>query len=142
MPALTSAANVVLHRRYLQQDETGTVVETPDEMFRRVAATLAEAEAHHGGDAGTAEDRFYEVMRNLDFLPNSPTLMNAGTDLQQLAACFVLPIEDSLSSIFETLSCILGLTHSQTYFIVKASSSASQEGSMENRSVYCFSRFG
>ncbi len=103
MSTLSSAANVVLHRRYLQQDETGTVVETPDEMFRRVAATLAEAEAHHGGDEGTVEDRFYEVMRNLDFLPNSPTLMNAGTDLHQLAACFVLPIEDSLPSIFETL---------------------------------------
>jgi ribonucleoside-diphosphate reductase alpha chain len=103
MNALSPAARTVLRRRYLQQDENGTVVETPDEMFRRVASHLAQAEAHFGGDVDHAEQAFYETMRTLAFLPNSPTLMNAGTDLGQLAACFVLPIEDSLVSIFDTL---------------------------------------
>jgi ribonucleoside-diphosphate reductase alpha chain len=100
MRSLDSVAETVLHRRYLQQDEEGTVVETPDEMFRRVAADLATAEAQFGGDVETTEERFYEAISNLDFLPNSPTLMNAGTELQQLAACFVLPVEDSIDSIF------------------------------------------
>jgi ribonucleoside-diphosphate reductase alpha chain len=103
MSVLSPAAETVLRRRYLRQDETGTVVETPDEMFRRVASTVAQAEAQFGGDAEAVEAQFYEMMRGLDFLPNSPTLMNAGTELQQLAACFVLPIDDSLASIFETL---------------------------------------
>lgn len=103
MFSLSPAAETVLRRRYLRQDETGNVVETPDEMFRRVASTVAQAEAQFGGDAEAVEAQFYEMMRQLDFLPNSPTLMNAGTELQQLAACFVLPIDDSLESIFETL---------------------------------------
>ncbi|AXG09774.1 adenosylcobalamin-dependent ribonucleoside-diphosphate reductase [Haloplanus rubicundus] len=100
MDSLDSVAETVLHRRYLQQDEEGTIVETPDEMFRRVAADLATAEAQFGGDVEPTEERFYEAISNLDFLPNSPTLMNAGTELQQLAACFVLPVEDSIDSIF------------------------------------------
>jgi len=103
MPDLSHVARTVLRRRYLKKDEHGTVVETPDEMFRRVASTLAQAEARFGGRVDETEAAFYDVMRRLDFLPNSPTLMNAGTDLQQLAACFVLPIRDSLSSIFDTL---------------------------------------
>lgn len=103
MYSLSPAAETVLRRRYLRQDENGAVVERPDEMFRRVASTIAQAETSFGGDVEQVEMRFYDMMRRLDFLPNSPTLMNAGTDLQQLAACFVLPIEDSLVSIFETL---------------------------------------
>ncbi len=100
MGSLDSVAETVLQRRYLKQDETGAVVETPDEMFHRVATNLAKAEARFGTDVETTEDRFYEAISNLDFLPNSPTLMNAGTELQQLAACFVLPIEDSIEPIF------------------------------------------
>jgi len=100
MGSLDSVAETVLHRRYLQQDDEGTVIETPDEMFHRVAADLATAEAQFGGDVDATEERFYEAISNLDFLPSSPVLMNAGTELQQLAACFVLPVEDSIESIF------------------------------------------
>ncbi|MFB6104940.1 MAG: adenosylcobalamin-dependent ribonucleoside-diphosphate reductase [Halobacteriaceae archaeon] len=100
MTSLDSVARTVLRRRYLRQDEAGDVIETPDELFHRVAGNLARAEARFDGDVDATERRFYETMRALDFLPNSPTLMNAGTDLQQLAACFVLPIEDSIESIF------------------------------------------
>lgn len=100
MGSLDTVAETVLHRRYLQQDEDGEVVETPDEMFHRVAANLATAEAQFGGDVETTEERFYEAISSLDFLPSSPVLMNAGTELQQLAACFVLPVEDSIESIF------------------------------------------
>ncbi|MFB6166976.1 MAG: adenosylcobalamin-dependent ribonucleoside-diphosphate reductase, partial [Candidatus Nanohaloarchaea archaeon] len=97
-------AETVLQRRYLEKDENGEVVETPDAMFHRVAENLAKAESRWGGrDREEVEQEFYEVMSSLDFLPNSPTLMNAGTELQQLAACFVLPIEDSLESIFDTV---------------------------------------
>ncbi|MFC6989764.1 ribonucleotide reductase N-terminal alpha domain-containing protein [Haloplanus sp. GCM10025708] len=91
MTDLDEVARTILERRYLRQDETGAVVETPDEMFHRVASNLAEAEAAFGGDPEAAATAFYDAMSNLRFLPNSPTLMNAGTDLQQLAACFVLP---------------------------------------------------
>jgi ribonucleoside-diphosphate reductase alpha chain len=104
MASLDSVARTVLRRRYLRRDETGEVVETPDELFHRVAADLASAEAAFGGDVDATEARFHEVMAERLFLPNSPTLMNAGTDLQQLAACFVLPVEDSIESIFEALS--------------------------------------
>jgi len=100
MPNLDNVARTVLRRRYLRQDETGEVIETPDELFHRVATNLAAAEARFDGDVAAVDRRFYETMAALDFLPNSPTLMNAGTDLQQLAACFVLPIEDSIESIF------------------------------------------
>ena len=103
MSTLSPVAQTVLRRRYLQRDEDGAVVETPDAMMRRVATNLARAEARFGGDVEETADRFYDVMQRRDFLPNSPTLMNAGTALQQLAACFVLPVEDSLPSIFETL---------------------------------------
>lgn len=103
MGTLDNVARTVLHRRYLQRDEDGDVVETPDEMFRRVAENLASVEGAFGGDAEPTAERFYEAMSGLDFLPSSPVLMNAGTDLQQLAACFVLPVEDSIESIFTAI---------------------------------------
>lgn len=93
----------VLSERYLLQDSKGKPVESPAEMFRRVAKAIAEVDANYGGDSQRTEEEFYNVMVNLEFLPNSPTLMNAGGPLGQLSACFVLPIEDSLVSIFETL---------------------------------------
>lgn len=104
--SLTSNALKVLEGRYLKKDENGKVVETSEEMFRRVARTVASAERNYGGreeEIKKVEDNFYEMMTNLEFLPNSPTLMNAGRELGQLAACFVLPVDDSMVSIFETL---------------------------------------
>lgn len=103
LPALTPNAATVLEARYLLRDERGDVVESPAELFRRVARHVAEVEVRHGGDAPEMEARFFEAMASLEFLPSSPTLMNAGTRLGQLAACFVLPIEDSLDSIFASL---------------------------------------
>ena len=100
---LTANARAVLERRYLQKDDDGTRVESAETMLQRVAADIASAETEWGGDPNAWQDAFYAAMASLDFLPNSPTLMNAGRELQQLAACFVLPIEDSLDSIFETL---------------------------------------
>lgn len=95
-------AQRVLEHRYLLKDRAGRVVETPDAMFQRVAAALAAAEVPHVGEheAQRLERRFAEVMRAGRFLPNSPTLMNAGTPVGQLAACFVLPVEDSIAGIF------------------------------------------
>jgi len=95
----------VLEKRYLKKDERGQIIETPLEMFRRVAQNIASAELHydHKADVSAGEEEFYRVMANLEFLPNSPTLMNAGRDLQQLSACFVLPIEDSMERIFDTV---------------------------------------
>lgn len=104
MEHLSESARTVLRARYLQKDERGAVVETPAGMFRRVAAALAAAEGRFGGDVDAFEERFYDAMTALDFLPSSPVLMNAGTDLQQLAACFVLPVEDSLESIFTAVT--------------------------------------
>jgi ribonucleoside-diphosphate reductase alpha chain len=100
---LTANARTVLETRYLLRDEAGVPVETPEDLFRRVAADVAAAEEVWGGDPAFWAERFYQSMVALDFLPNSPTLMNAGRDLEQLAACFVLPIDDSLDSIFDTL---------------------------------------
>jgi ribonucleoside-diphosphate reductase alpha chain len=93
----------VLERRYLLKDERGNIIETPSGMFRRVAKTIAAVDRKYGGDPERSERKFYNMMASLDFLPNSPTLMNAGTALGQLSACFVLPVEDSLKSIFGTL---------------------------------------
>jgi ribonucleoside-diphosphate reductase alpha chain len=100
---LTENALKVLHARYLIKDEKGNVIETPDDMFRRVARNIAQAEKFYNEDASYWEDRFYELMTSLKFLPNSPALMNAGKSIGQLAACFVLPVEDSMKSIFDTL---------------------------------------
>ena len=86
----------VLKKRYLRRDESGRVAETPGEMFGRVSSHVSRAEKKYGGDAENFRARFLEMMRELDFLPNSPTLMNAGLPLGQLSACFVLPVEDSL----------------------------------------------
>ena len=103
MVKLTKNAMKVLEKRYLRKDEKGKVIETPDEMFKRVAHNIALADENYGGDVKKTEKDFYEIMSNLYFLPNSPTLMNAGTSIQQLSACFVLPVEDSMDKIFETL---------------------------------------
>ena len=100
---LTENSRVVLLRRYLSKDREGNVLEDPEGMFRRVANNLSQADLNYGvteEQRQATEDEFYDVMRRLEFLPNSPTLMNAGRELQQLSACFVLPVEDSLDSIF------------------------------------------
>ncbi len=100
---LTDNARVVLQRRYLSKDREGNVLEDSEGMFRRVARNLSQSDLQYGAteaDRAATEERFYQVMRRLEFLPNSPTLMNAGRELQQLSACFVLPVEDSLDSIF------------------------------------------
>jgi ribonucleoside-diphosphate reductase alpha chain len=100
---LSSNAATVLKKRYLRRDECGAIAETPGEMFERVAAHVSQAESRYGGDAKICRSKFLTMMRSLEFLPNSPTLMNAGLPLGQLSACFVLPVEDSLSGIFEAL---------------------------------------
>lgn len=100
---LTDNALTVLNARYLLKDESGGVTETPDGMITRVAASIASAETLYGGDPVQWEEKFHELMSALKFLPNSPTLMNAGKDTGQLAACFVLPVEDSMQGIFDTL---------------------------------------
>ncbi|BAM69828.1 MULTISPECIES: ribonucleotide reductase N-terminal alpha domain-containing protein [Methanothermobacter] len=103
MISLSTTALKVLEERYLLRGEGGEVVETPEEMFRRVARAVASADEAYGDDPAVAEDAFYSVMAKLEFLPNSPTLMNAGTPINQLSACFVLPVEDSIDSIFSSL---------------------------------------
>lgn len=104
--SLTQNALKVLEKRYLKKDETGQVVETPEELFRRVAKTVASADLNYGAsekDKGNLEEEFYEMLTSLAFLPNSPTLMNAGRRLGQLSACFVIPVEDSMESIFDAV---------------------------------------
>ncbi len=102
---LSPGAITVLEKRYLKKDDSGRVVESPDGMFRRVAGNIAQAESLLGRpeNASRYEEAFYGLMSRLEFLPNSPTLMNAGRRLQQLAACFVLPVDDSLESIFKAV---------------------------------------
>jgi len=97
---------LVLERRYLQKDENGKVVESTGQMFRRVSKGIAEVEKQYGkSDSETAalENEFHGMMTSFEFIPNSPTLMNTGTQFRQLSACFVLPVEDSIDSIFNTL---------------------------------------
>lgn len=98
-------ALTVLERRYLKKDEHGENIETVEQMFRRVADAIASADAAYSGktDVAALSNRFYEMMTNLEFLPNSPTLMNAGKELGQLSACFVLPVGDSMEEIFEAI---------------------------------------
>ena len=102
---LSDNAKTVLDRRYLKKDAKGRVIETPEEMFRRVAHHIAKAERKYGDETHVkkVEEIFHSMMTEFKFLPNSPTLMNAGRRLGQLAACFVLPIEDSMDGIFESL---------------------------------------
>ena len=102
---LTENALHVLERRYLKKDKQGQIIETPEEMFRRVAQTIVSAEFAYDSkaDVKAKEEEFYQLMANLEFLPNSPTLMNAGRELGQLSACFVLPIDDSMESIFDAV---------------------------------------
>lgn len=103
---LTKNALKVLEKRYLKRDMNGNCIETPQDMFRRVADTIASGDLEFGKtskDVQNLSDRFYNAITHRYFMPNSPTLMNAGRDLGQLAACFVLPIDDSLESIFETI---------------------------------------
>ena len=100
---LTDNSKVVLHRRYLSKDREGNILEDAEGMFIRVARNLSQADLNYGAtelDRIKTEEEFADVMRCLEFLPNSPTIMNAGRELQQLSACFVLPVEDSLDSIF------------------------------------------
>ncbi len=96
----------VLEKRYLKRNEDGTVVETAVDMFQRVARTIAQADANYGKTPDVIDrtaQEFYRMMTSLEFLPNSPTLMNAGRELGQLSACFVLPVGDSMDEIFESV---------------------------------------
>jgi ribonucleoside-diphosphate reductase alpha chain len=104
--SLTQNALKVLEKRYLKKNEEGRVVETPEDLFRRVARSIASADLQYGKskeEVKELEESFYEMMTSLNFLPNSPTLMNAGRRLGQLSACFVLPVEDSMESIFDAV---------------------------------------
>ena len=102
---LSAHATIVLRGRYLAKNRAGTIVETPAQLFWRVATDIAQAERLYptASRLPHAAQRWYDCMARLDFLPNSPTLMNAGRHLQQLSACFVLPVEDSLVSIYDSL---------------------------------------
>jgi len=104
-PKLTENALKILKRRYLKKNLQGKVIETPKEMFQRVAHHVAQADKIYRPEKTVemTEAIFYDMMARLEFLPNSPTLMNAGKELGQLAACFVIPVEDSLESIFEAV---------------------------------------
>lgn len=102
---ITENARTVLERRYLSRDTHGQLTETVEELFRRVANAIAAADLNYNpaADVSAMADRFYDMMVELDFLPNSPTLMNAGRPLGQLSACFVLPVADSMEAIFDAV---------------------------------------
>lgn len=103
---MTENALTLLKLRYLRKNEDGEIIETPEEMFRRVAHTIASVEKNYGKsdtEIKKIEEEFFDMLTALEFLPNSPTLMNAGTGIGQLSACNVLPLEDSMESIFETI---------------------------------------
>lgn len=102
---LTSQALLILEKRYLKKNENKEIIETPEEMFERVAEAIARVDLIYNpkADVEMVKEIFYDIMTSLEFLPNSPTLMNAGKPFGQLSACFVLPVEDSLTSIFDTL---------------------------------------
>jgi ribonucleoside-diphosphate reductase alpha chain len=99
----TQNARTVLARRYLRRDPSGQVVETPTQMLRRVARAVAAPEVLYGGEPSQAEAEFFDAMARLELLPNSPTLMNAGREAGQLAACFVLPVDDAMPRIFDAV---------------------------------------
>src|SRR4030043_1240605 len=110
--SLTDNARTVLERRYLMKDDNGKIVETPEGLFVRVAMNIGLADRNYDEKAElkkTAKE-FYDMMASFDFMPNSPTLMNAGRELQQLSACFVLPVDDTMESIFEAVKNT-ALTH-------------------------------
>lgn len=102
---LTAQALLILEKRYLKKNENKEIIETPEEMFERVAEAIARVDLIYNpkADVEMVKEIFYDIMTSLEFLPNSPTLMNAGKPFGQLSACFVLPVEDSLTSIFDTL---------------------------------------
>ncbi len=105
-PAFSENAMVVLEKRYLKKDAQGKPLEVPSDMLWRVAKNIGAVDSLYGktrSQIASTEREFYELMASLDFLPNSPTLMNAGRDLQQLSACFVLPVEDSIEGIFDAI---------------------------------------
>ncbi len=102
---LSDNAIKVLERRYLKKDQEGNVIETPNDLFLRVSKSISIADLLYdeNADVDGLTKEFYEMMTNFEFLPNSPTLMNAGRELGQLSACFVLPVEDSIDSIFDAI---------------------------------------
>lgn len=104
IPQISANTKIVLEKRYLKKDDTGKICETPAQLFWRVASTIAGQEQKYG-DADTAAlaRDFYNMMVSWQFLPNSPTLMNAGRELGQLSACFVLPVGDSIEEIFDAV---------------------------------------
>ncbi len=102
-PKLTVNALEVLKKRYLLKNEKGEIIETPSEMFHRVAESISNIDKNYGQKPEKSFLKFFKIMSKLEFLPNSPTLFNANAPLGQLSACFVLPVEDSLESIFSTV---------------------------------------
>ena len=105
-PEITANARVVLERRYFAKNEKGECTEDARSMFERIARFVASADSLYGAsekECSKTATRFYEMMSSLEFMPNSPTLMNAGRPLGQLSACFVLPVEDSIDRIFDAV---------------------------------------
>ncbi len=129
---LSLNALTVLEGRYLRKDDEGKAIETPMQLFERVAGNIALADGRYGKDIEKSKKEFLEMMLTRDFMPNSPTLMNAGTEIQQLSACFVLPVEDSMEGIFESVKhaaiihkCLAGDTHIFTNPSIKELSTVS-----------------